>query len=98
MIKWKYIDRENVWEGKIDRKLAFSIEGTLCLTDLRFIDNQKPRYYSIKSIEDGKQIAEDLINNVNRELHEKNRQDWNHKFEEGAKLIDKVDEFLKTLK
>ena len=101
-IKWKYLKRVNCHEGFIDGKLAFSIEGTLCVTDLRKNRSSQewvsPDYYRITDVENGKQIANDLLNGENSENHEANRQAWIAEQEKTSRLIKDVDKLIEQLK
>lgn len=100
-IKWKFLRRVNCHEGFVDNKLAFSVEGTLCVTDLRRTHSSptfvSPDHYKITSVENGKQIASDLLNGLNVELHEANRLAWIAKEEETARVIQNADALIAKL-
>jgi len=104
LIKWKYIKRTNNWEGTIkgEDKRVFSIEGHLCVTDLRpcYKDVwESPKHYKLNgiSIGEAKQLAEDLVTGVNFEKHEKNRLDWEADTARSVKVIQDAEDFLKKL-
>lgn len=96
-IKWKYSSRMNCHEGYLNGELIFCIEGTLCVTDIR-PEFERPSYYKIISVDDGKEIAFDLLNNINVEKHQKNKDAWIAEQQKTSDLISKVDELLKSLK
>lgn len=104
-IKWKYSKAMNCYEGLVDGVSVFTIEGHLCLLDRR--ENIKsgfgknfisPYYYRIIDPENGKQIAHDLLNSLNIEVHEKNRKEWEEEGERIAKLMADVDKMIKDLR
>lgn len=93
-VKWrKYLGTQ--YEGTINGERAFEISGLLCIQDTRDIDNIKA--YKISSVEEAKQIAEDLINGVNLEIHEKNYQDWEAENQKTVNLIQSTDALLKSI-
>lgn len=106
-IRWKYRERINTWEGTIkgDNEPLISIEGGLCVIDLR--ESRKspiekyipPKYYKIigLSVGERKQLAEDLVTGENFEKHEANRLAWIADQEKNAKVIREAEEFLKKL-
>jgi hypothetical protein len=108
-IKWKYDSRVNVWQGTIkgDFEPLIFIDGNLCITDLResrkssFGDNYiSPKHYKVigLSLEEKKQLAEDLVTGNNFELHEQNRLQVVAESEKTVRLIEEADAFLKKLK
>jgi hypothetical protein len=96
----------NCHEGYIAGALAFSVEGMLCVTDLRASRASNgigenfvpPSHYRITSIENGKQIAKDLLEGKNTEIHEANKQEWIKKNEATAKLMAGADKLIEELK
>lgn len=103
-IKWKSKTRLNCWEGTLkgETEPVFFIEGLLCLTDIREIIRpnfgDSCHYYKIDTIEEAKELAEDLLNGNNKEKHEANRLKWVAEQEATAKLIQETDELLKSLR
>ena len=101
-MKWKKVYHGH--EGIFENKVIFSIEGNLCVTDLRFVgydQNGKwksPENYRIKNLDDGKQIASDLLNNLNLEVHHLNRDKWIQEGEKTALLIKEAEELLSRIK
>lgn len=106
MIKWKYIKSINNWEGTIpgDKEPTLFIEGGLCVTDLREVRASKifvePKYYRVTglTLEEAKQLAEDLVTGMNFSKHEENRLAWIAEHERSAKVLQEVEELLKSLK
>jgi hypothetical protein len=100
-IKWKEIKSQNLYEGIVDGKVAFSIEGLLCLTDLRESRESKtyiaPKHYSITSKENAKQIAFDLVNNLNVDIHKENYESLLKKDIERSSRIKKLTEDAEKL-
>jgi hypothetical protein len=101
-IRWKYIQAVNCHECYINNEIAFSIQGKLCVTDLRASRASKeyisPDHYRISSIEEAKQIVWDLIDNKNLEIHHANRDKWNQEQQKTANLMQEVDALLKGIK
>lgn len=105
LIKWKYIKSVNTYEGTVkgDIEPLISIQGGLCVTDLRECKKSKewisPKHYKVigLSIEERKQLAEDLVTGNNFEKHEQNKLDWIAKNEQTVKVIQEAEEFLKKL-
>lgn len=104
-IKWKHKSRLNTWEGVIkgDTEPLIFIEGRLCVTDIRPCREQvwqSPKNYKIigKTLEEAKQLAEDLVTGDNYELHESNRIAWETEHEKTSQLIKEAQEFLDNLK
>lgn len=100
-IKWEYISQINCHEGFINNKRIFSVDGTLCVIDLRPTSEtpwRSPDYYRISSVEEGKEIAFDLLNNLNVEKHKKNKEAWIAEQQKTVDLIRETDEFIKSLK
>lgn len=109
LIKWKHRPTISCWEGTVkgDSEPLIFIEGGLCVTDLResrksgFGENFIPpkRYKTIDmTLEERKQLAEDLVTGANFEKHEANRLEWERKNKETADLIASTDELIKRLK
>lgn len=100
-IKWKARPSMYEHEGYVGKVKLFSIQGNLCVTDLRPTKKEvweAPQHYKIKDVEDGRQVAYDLLNGLNFDVHEKNRLDWILEGERTAKLMQEADEFIKRLK
>lgn len=100
-IKWKYLDEINCHEGFINKQRNFTVEGTFCVIDLRPTFERpwrSPDYYRIKSVKEGKDIAFDLLNNLNVEIHQKNKEAWQAEQQKTVDLIRKTDELIKSLK
>jgi hypothetical protein len=106
MIKWKYIESINHWEGTLpgDKEPTLFIEGGLCVTDLRETRVSKtfvqPKHYKVigLTLDEAKQLAEDLVTGMNFSKHEENRLAWIAEHEKSAKVLKDVEELLKTLK
>ena len=106
LIKWKYRATMNVWEGTIkgDSEPLISIQGGLCVTDIRECRKSKewvsPKHYKIigMSIEERKQLAEDLVSGANFEKHEKNRLEWEADSARSAKVIADAQKLIDSLK
>lgn len=100
-IRWKFLKRVNCHEGFVNGELAFSVEGSLCVTDIRKCYTQSeyisPNHYRIKDPNHGKQIAHDLLEGLNVEEHETNRLEWIAQQERTTKLIQDTDELIKQL-
>lgn len=95
-IKWKNRNSINCIEGYLNDNHIFDIEGTLCLIDLR---GQVPyKTYSITSKDNAKEIASDLINGLNTELHESNHLAWEKKSNDTAKFLQDTELLIKSLK
>lgn len=99
-IKWVTDpNEESQTEGFVDEELSFHISGRLCVTDLREYKTAKewiaPIHYTIESHEQGKDIANDLLNSLNVELHEANKQAWLDREQRTAKIIADADKILK---
>lgn len=105
LITWKYKARVNTYEGTVkgDSEPLLFIEGGLCVTDLR--ESRKsnvfisPKRYKVigMTIEERKQLAEDLISGNNFEKHEANRLAWIADSERSARVIQEAQEFLDKL-
>ena len=94
---------ENLLEGYVNNELAFMIEGTLCVTDLRETRNPDtewvlPKHYSIKDRDEAKQIASDLLNGINLEIHEANYQKGVAESQKTIDLLEDVRKLLDSLK
>lgn len=100
-IKWKELKAINCWEGYVNGDLAFSVEGTLCVTDLRESRRTStfvvPKHYKIQSKEEGKTIAFELVNNFNLDKHKENYDKWEAASQKTAKLIADTDKLIKKL-
>ena len=105
LIKWKFKPKENIWYGTVkgDKEPLISIQGRLCITDLRECRKSEtwisPKHYKLNgiSIEEAKQVAEDLVTGANFEIHEKNRLEWEAESERTSRLIQEADAFIKSL-
>lgn len=103
-IRWKKTTFACI-EGYVNGEVAFSVEGSLCVTDLRKSrasgfgkDYIPPDHYRIENRDHGKQIAKDLLDGVNFELHEANRLKWLAEQERSAAIIAGADALIKELK
>jgi hypothetical protein len=98
-IKWKYRNSQNVWEGKVEDRVRFCIEGLLCVTDLGEVSEQyvQPKHYRISSVEEGKTIASDLLNGLNLTTHFENCKEWEDRGKKTADLIEEARAFLASL-
>ena len=104
-IKWKYKAKVNTYEGTIkgDKEPLIFIGGGLYVTDLR--ESRKsdcyisPKHYKVigLSIDERKQLAEDLVSGDNFDKHEQNRLAWIAENDRVSKKIQEVDEFIKSL-
>jgi len=105
LIKWKYKAKINTYEGTIkgDSEPLIFIQGGLCVTDLRESRKSKefisPKHYRVVglTIEERKQLAEDLVTGNNFEKHEQNRLDWIAENNRTTKIIQEADELIKKL-
>lgn len=105
LIKWKYIKSVNIWEGTVkgDTEALVSIQGRLCITDLRESRKSKeyvpPKHYKTShlTLEQAKQLAEDLVSGDNFEKHETNRLAVERESQRSAKVIKEATEYLKSL-
>lgn len=105
LIKWKFNSKVNTWYGTIkgDKESLISIQGRLCITDLRECRKSEtwvsPKHYKLNDItlKEAKKVAEDLVTGDNFEIHEKNRLDWIRESERTAELIQKAEAFIKSL-
>lgn len=98
-IRWKKVYYG--YQGFHDGKVLFSIEGGLCVTDLRPMEKETwehPEHYRINDREDGKRIAKDLLNEVNLAEHHANRDAWKVEQERTTKVIQDAQDFLEKLK
>jgi hypothetical protein len=106
IIKWKERKSMLSWEGTVkgDNEPLIFIEGGLCVTDLRESRKSKvcisPKHYKIigLTLDEAKQLAEDLVTGENFEKHEKNRQIWIAEGERTVKLIAEAEALIKKLK
>jgi len=104
-IKWKYNSPGNTHEGTVkgDSEPAIFIEGGLCVTDLRESRKSKewisPKHYKVigLTIEERKQLAEDLVSGENFEKHEENRLNWEAENERTSKLIEDAKKLIESL-
>lgn len=104
-IKWKYIKAVNVWGGTVkgDSEPLISIQGALAVTDLR--DSRKsetyvpPKHYKIigMTLEEAKQLAEDLVTGDNFEKHEANRLAWEEEGKRTSRVLQEAQELLDKL-
>ena len=94
--------------------VRFVIHGSYCVTDLgdrsqeqkHFCetfqsppdDFKMPKSYKITDSDNGKEIAHDLLNGLNLEIHEANYQAMEDRSRESANTIAKAQEFLDSLK
>lgn len=104
-IKWKYVESVNVWEGTIkgDSEPLMSIQGRLCVTDLRETRKSEvyvsPKHYRISdlTLEEAKQLAEDLVTGDNFEKHEANRLAVEAESKRSVRVIQEATDLLKSL-
>ena len=106
-IKWKERKSVSCWEGTIkgDTEPLIFIEGGLCVTDLReskaaiFPDFKEPKHYRTvgMTLDERKQLAEDLVSGENFEKHEANRLAVIAESERFVKLMAEAKAFLKSL-
>lgn len=105
-IKWKVERGEpSQISGYVNGEVAFHIGGSLCVTDIRASractgngdDYISPSHYKTGSQQRGKEIAHDLLNGLNIEEHEANKQEWLNKQEQSLKVIQDAQKFLDDL-
>ena len=101
-IRWKYRASMNTWSGTYDKYERFTIEGGLCVTDhgeeenpLEFVTSKHYRIHG--DIQVGKDIAFDLLNRLNLEIHQGNWQKWEDENLKSIKVIQEAQDFLKSL-
>ena len=105
MIRWKYIEAVNSWEGTVpgDKEATLFIEGGLCVTDLRESRASEtyvePKHYKTigLTLVEAKQLAEDLVTGLNFSKHEANRLEWMAEHQKTVDLIQEAQEYLKSL-
>lgn len=104
IIKWKYNNKFNVWYGTVkgDNEPLISIQGSYCVTDLRHcreMATERPRHYSVMglTVDEAKQLAEDVVTGNNFDKHEQNRLELESKSRKTATLIDKAEKLLQSL-
>jgi hypothetical protein len=103
-VTWKFKSAVNMWEGTVkgDEEATLFVQGRGAVTDVRESrkakDFRHPNHYKISSVDEGKRLAEDLVNGDNVEKHEANRLAWIADGERVAKLIQDADELIKKLK
>lgn len=105
-VTWKFRQGMNTWEGTVkgDKEPLLFIGGKLYVTDLREFRNSEtwtsPKHYKITdlTLEQAKELAEDLVNNINVEKHESNRLAWIAENERSVKVIAEAQEYLNKLK
>ena len=93
-------------EGTVngDAEPLLFIHGRLCVTDLRESRKSKvwmsPKNYKITglTLDEAKQLAEDLVTGANFKKHEKNRLDWIAEGEKTVKNIEEAEALIKKLK
>jgi hypothetical protein len=115
-IKWKKAKggrvMEHLLEGYVDNKLAFIIEGRLCVTDHRASKKsleangewEHPKHYKLDYSQpredirnEAKTIASDLLNGINTEKHQANWQAGEDEAAATAKTIKDAEDFLTSL-
>lgn len=108
-IVWKKPKGGKVWEhileGWVEKEKCFLIEGSLCLTDLRPMKNEpweKPKHYMIGNTDNvkdkAKQMAYEILNNINPEIYEANLETQRIIDEHTQKVIKDAQNFLDKLK
>ena len=105
-VSWKFRGVMNCWEGTVrgGTEPSIFIEGRLCVSDLRESRSSKeyvsPKHYKIigLTLEEAKELAEDLVNNVNFDKHESNRLQCIKEQEETTKMLKEAQDFLNKLK
>lgn len=94
-IDWKYDEVVNSWEGFVNDELCFVVEGNLCLTDIR--DSRNIKHYRATS-DKAKEIANDLLNNINLDEHKANNDAWEETLDRTAKVLRDAQDLINTLK
>lgn len=98
-IRWKHRPALSMYEGFSDDVLCFTMDNNT-LYDARGGDKFSTVYrYPITSILHGKSIAKDLLNSLNKEVHEKSRLDHAEIKKKESKrfqdLMNKTDALIK---
>ena len=106
-IKWTFKARTNTWEGRVNGVEMFNINGLHSLTKLPIhysypVDTDEckfsyPDHYLILSIQHAKEMAADLLNGRNLDLHENNRKEYEDKVNSTVNLIQSTEKLLKDL-
>jgi len=99
-IRWKHRASMNTWTGTFDKHERFVIEGGLCLTDFGDQDGNRSnfkRYRIHGDAQVGKNIAFDLLNGLNLEVHQANCQKWEDENLKSVQVIQEAQAFLKSL-
>ncbi len=103
-VTWKQQKSTCMWVGTVkgDTDYTLIVQGRGCVTDVRASRKLKefihPNHYKISSVEEGKRLAEDLVNGDNFELHEKNRLAYIAETKRQAKVIEDTEKFIYNLK
>lgn len=110
-IKWKKAKGGRTWEhlteGWVDGVKCFQIEGRLCVTDLRPMKNEPwehPKHYRIGNSDSpkdkAKQMAYEILNNINPLVYEANLETQRIENEHTQKVMkdaqDLIDRLTKT--
>lgn len=107
-IKWKKSKGgrafEHLIEGWVGGEHLFNIEGGLCVTDLRGIRKdvwEAPKHYMIGDVGNKKEFAKnmafEILNNINTELYEGNLEKQRVKDEHTRKVMKDAQDFLDKL-
>jgi len=99
-IRWKHRASMNTWTGTVNKNERFVIEGGLCLTDFGDQEENRSnfkRYRIYGDVQVGKDIAFDLLNGLNLEVHQENCQKWEDENLKSAQVIQEAQAFLKSL-
>ncbi len=86
-----------------DSEPLISIQGALAVTDLRESRKSEtyvsPKHYKIigMTLEEAKQLAEDLVTGQNFEKHEANRLAWEEEGKRSARVLQEAQDFLDKL-
>jgi hypothetical protein len=101
-ISWKYRASMNTWTGTCNNYKRFTIEGGLCVTDhgkeenpIEFVQSKHYRIHGDAQV--GKDIAFDLLNGLNLEVHQANWQQWEDENLKSIETMQKAEAFLKSL-
>lgn len=108
-IKWKKAKGgrafEHILEGWVDGNHWFNIEGRSCVTDLRGIRQENwepPKHYRIDDVENkrehAKQMAYEILNNINPEIYAENLRLQEVEAEHTRKVMQDAQDFLDRLK
>ncbi len=103
-VTWKHVQSVSIWEGTVkgDKEATFFVQGRGFVTDIRESKKSEtfihPKHYKISETDEGKRLAEDLVNGTNFEKHEANRLALIAESQRTAKLIQDTDKLIYELK